>query len=224
VWLLTASDARDDRPWFVRWLLPRLPALPSPDGLARELGRLLGPAYTCEVVSDAAAAARRVGRQERVILHGAHDQIGSAIAALGPLRVEMVTAPEPLAEPAMIEAYAETIREGVMALRSEYSVLFCAAPGHGADAAVRDLVSATRLARQWVLASVAPPFARLRLRLAAWRLSGAILAVPLLLDVDTSALGMRVTKAPDLGTRPTYVRALLALVRRAEAEAGWLSS
>jgi hypothetical protein len=60
---------------------------------------------------------------------------------------------------------------------------------------------------------------------AAATLEGAILVVPLGGDPATAMheLGDRAVRAPALGTRPTYVRALIALVRRVEVDAGWVS-
>ena len=223
---------------WLAWIFPPQKALAGPttdDELARELGRLLGAAYECSAVQSIDTTARRVGRDERVILvpapDGSDDLLAHAIAALGPIRVELVTAPPPLSEPAMIEALAETIREGVMALAgADYAVLFCADARCDARRIVPQLIEATRLTRPWQLVYAAPrPLGSWRLRSSLRRLTApAVLAVPITavrdLELAVDALAPRVVKAPGLGRRPTYVRALKALVERAEREAGWSSS
>jgi hypothetical protein len=238
VWLLPPGERRG-LSLLSRWLarfFPPPPALEGPsedDALARELGRLLGPAYACTAVESAAAAARRIGRNERVILvpapDGSSDRIEDAARELGPIRVQLATAPSPLAEPEMIEALAETIREGVIALAgADYAVVFLTEPG--AAPIVHQLVEATRLSRPWRLARAAPhPLGGWLLRASLFRLGApVVLAVPIpaTRDVDRAMreLAPRVVEAPRLGKRPTYVRALLALVHRAEREAGWSSS
>jgi hypothetical protein len=238
IWLLPPGERRRV-PLLERWLawiFPPPAALPGPtddDELARELGRLLGAAYECSAVQSVETTARRVGRDERVILvpapDGSEDLLARAMAALGPIRVELVTAPPPLSEPAMIEALAETIREGVIALaRADYAVLFCADARCDARGVVPQLIEATRLTRPWLLVYAAPrPFGSWRLRSSLRRLAApAVLAVPItaVRDLELEALAPRVVKAPGLGRRPTYVRALKALVERAEREAGWSSS
>ena len=237
VWLLPPGEHRASL--FERWLAWIFPApktLAGPttdDELARELGRLLGPAYACSAVESPETAARRVGRDERVILvpspDGSADPLARAMAALGPIRVELVTAPSPLSEPAMIEAVAETIREGVLALAgADYAVLFCADARCDARRIVQQLIEATRLTRPWRLVYAAPrPIGSWRLRSSLRRLAApAVLAVPItaVRDLELEALAPRVVRAPVLGRRPTYVRALKALVERAEREAGWSSS
>ncbi len=239
VWLLPPGERRApllDR--WLAWIFPPPRALAGPaadDGLAQELGRLLGAAYSCSAVESPETAARRVGRDERVILvpapDGSEDLVARAIAAVGPIRVELVTAPPPLSEPAMIEALAETIREGVLTLaRADYAVLFCADAQCDARRIVPQLIEATRLARPWRLVYAAPrPLGGWRLRSSLRRLAApAVLAVPITavrdLDLAVAALAPRVVRAPGLGRRPTYVRALKALVERAEREAGWSSS
>jgi len=240
VWLLPPGERRRV-PLFERWLawiFPPPKALAGPtadDELARELGRLLGAAYECSAVQSVETTARRVGRDERVILvpapDGSDDLLARAMAALGPIRVELVTAPPPLSEPAMIEALAETIREGVLALAgADYAVLFCADARCDAGRIVPQLIEATRLTRPWCLVYAAPrPLGSWRLRSSLRRLAApAVLAVPITavrdLELAVEALAPRVVKAPGLGRRPTYVRALKALVERAEREAGWSSS
>ena len=240
VWLLPPGERRRvpllER--WLAWLFPPARALAGPvadDELARELGRLLGAAYECSAVQSVETTARRVGRDERVILvpspDGSEDPLARAMAALGPIRVELVTAPPPLSEPAMIEALAETIREGVMALaRADYAVLFCADAQCDARRIVAQLIEATRLTRPWRIVYAAPrPLGRWRLRASLRRLAApAVLAVPITavrdLELDVEALAPRLVRAPGLGRRPTYVRALKALVERAEREAGWSSS
>ena len=240
VWLLPPGERRRvplvER--WLAWLFPPARALAGPiadDELARELGRLLGAAYECSAVQSVEITARRVGRDERVILvpapDGSDDLVAHATAALGPIRVELATAPSPLSEPAMIEALAETIREGVLALAgADYAVLFCADARCDARRIVPQLIEATRLARPWRLVYAAPrPLGSWRLRSALRRLAApAVLAVPITavrdLEIEVEALAPRVVKAPGFGRRPTYVRALKALVERAEREAGWSSS
>jgi hypothetical protein len=223
---------------WLAWIFPLPEALPGPTGddeLARELGRLLGAAYACSAVQSIETAARRVGRDERVILvpaaDGSDDPLADAIAALGPIRVELVTAPPPLSEPTMIEALAETIREGVLALAgADYAVLFCADARCDARRIVPQLVEATRLTRPWRLVYAAPrPLGSWRLRSSLRRLTApAVLAVPITavrdLELAVATLAPRVVRAPALGRRPTYVRALKTLVERAEREAGWSPS
>jgi hypothetical protein len=237
VWLLPPGERRGLLDRWLAWIFPPPPALPGPvaDDLAQELGRLLGAAYTCTAVQSAETAARRIGRDERVILvpaaDGSHDPIADATAALGSSRAQLVTAPSPLSEPEMIEALAETIREGVIALDgADYAVLFCADAGCDARSIVPQLVEATHLSRPWRVVYAAPrPLASWRLRASLRRLGArAVLAVPLTairdLELAVDALRPRLVRAPGLGKRPTYVRALKALVHRAEREAGWSSS
>jgi hypothetical protein len=238
VWLLPPGERRV--PLLLRWLawiFPPPPALAGPrddDDLAQELGRLLGAAYACSAVRSLESAARRVGRDERVILvpaaDGSEDRLAKAIAALGPIRVQLVTAQAPLTEPAMVEALAETIREGVIALgRSDYAVMFCAHARSDAASIVPQLIDATRLARPWRVVIEAPrPFGTWRLRFAMRGLeAAATLAVAITpvreLESAFDDLAPRIVRAPPLGRRPTYVRALKALVERAEREAGWSS-
>jgi hypothetical protein len=237
VWLLPPGERRVsvlDR--WLAWIFPPPKTLAGPttdDELAHELGRLLGAAYECSAVQSVETTARRVGRNERVILvpspDGSEDPLARAMAALGPIRVELVTAPPPLSEPAMIEALAETIREGVLALAgADYAVLFCADARCDARRIVPQLIEATRITRPWRLVYSAPrPWGSWRLRSSLRRLAApAVLAVPLtaVRDLELDALAPRVVRAPALGTRPTYVRALKRLVERAEGEAGWSSS
>jgi hypothetical protein len=239
VWLLPPGERRVSvlERWLA-WIFPPPRALAGPtddDELARELGRLLGTAYACSAVRSIETTVRRVGRDERVILvpaaGGSNDPLADAIAALGPIRVELVTAPPPLSEPAMIEALAETVREGVIALaREDYAVLFCADSRSDARSIVPQLIEATRLTRPWGLVYARPwPFGSWRLQSSLRRLAApAVLAVPITmvrdLELAMQAAAPRVVRAPALGRRPTYVRALKALVERAEREAGWSSS
>jgi hypothetical protein len=237
VWLLPPGERRVSllERWLA-WIFPPPKALAGPtddDDLARELGRLLGAAYACTAVQSVETAVRRVGRDERVILvpapDGSEEPIVRAMAVLGPIRVQLVTAPPPLSEPAMIEALAETIREGVLSLAGvDYAVLFCADARCDARRIVPQLIEATRLTRPWRLVYAAPrPLGSCRVRSSLRRLTApAILAVPItaVRDLELDALAPRVVQAPVLGKRPTYVRALMALVERAEREAGWSSS
>ncbi len=240
VWLLPPGErrARPLLPRWLAWILPQQPALPGPDAdgeLARELGRLLGAAYACVAVQSAETAARRIGRDERVILvpapDGSSDRIADAAHVLGPIRVSLVIAPPPLREPEMVEALAETIREGVIALgRPDYAVLFCADARSDAAWIVPRLIEATRLSRPSHLVYAAPrPFGGWRLRWSLRRLDAPtvlVVAITAIRDLDPAmaALAPRLVRAPGLGRRPTYVRALKALVHRAEREAGWSSS
>jgi hypothetical protein len=240
VWLLPPGERKGFpllRRWLA-WMFATPPALSGPnvdDALARELERLLGAAYACTTVQSPEAAVRRIGRDERVILvpapDGSNDRIADAAAVLGPIRVELVTARSPLREPLMVEALAETIREGVIALdRNDYAVLFCAGARGDAEWIVPQLIAATRLTRPWRLVYAAPPpLGGWRVRASVRRLDApAILAVPItaVRDLERAIAGLapRIVKTPDLGKRPTYVRALVALVHRAEQEAGWSSS
>lgn len=239
VWLLPPGERRVPllHRWLA-WIFPPRRTLAGPtadDDLAQELGRLLGAPYACSAVQSLESAARRIGRDERVILvpaaAGSDDRLADATATLGPIRVELVTAPSPLSEPAMIEALAETIREGVIALgRSDYAVMFCAHTRSDATSIVPQLIDATRLTRPWRVVIEAPrPLGTWRLRFAMRGLEAqATLAVALtpVRDLESALddLAPRIVRAPPLGRRPTYVRALLAVVRRAEREAGWSSS
>jgi hypothetical protein len=178
-------------------------------------------------------AARRVGRDERVIVVPAPDgsagAIDDAARELASIRAVLATAPLLLDDAGVVEALAETIREGVLALgRDDYAVVFCA--GRDAARVVPRLVASTRLARPWRVVTAAPaPFGAWKLRWACARLaSPAILAVSIAagaeLELAAAALAPRLVRTPALGTRPTYVRALVDMVRRGEKEAGWSPS
>ena len=89
VWLLPPGEHRASvlERWLA-WLFPAPKALAGPttdDELPSELARLLGPAYTCSAVESPETAARRVGRDERVILvpspEGSEDPLARAMVA-----------------------------------------------------------------------------------------------------------------------------------------------